>query len=442
MVALAGLSLLACNKETAPIPEEEKTPVVQEYSYTIAVDADTKAYLDGDHMTWETGNQIGWFTDKAGHSAINMSTDPRSFQVNSTSVMAAGATIYAYAPYTTEGTVTAAPLSIPTTQDGVITNAMPLVSLPITLAADMDAGTDTPAGQASFLGLGAIIEYNVYTSEDAYGTEKVQSVQFTSTSNIAGDFTVNLTTVAEDAIPAPSGLDQKTVTSTLSTATTVGDSKANGIKVYQVVAPGDYTGDVIVYTDKASYRFHIASAKTFTRGKIKPLNVDLKKGSRIARPYSHSFAIGDWGIGSDPTGHPDGDYYMDWGLVNPDVLDGASWTWDVIDNSNSDFDAGGFFKYLDWPTIQIGSYGQKISDFILSSNSFPGTIKKVSINLEVDGNIDISCKVGGNSFGSSVNLVAGTAEFTGSACGVVAITLHSSVLTPAWLYNVAVEYEP
>ena len=280
MVALAGLSLIACNKEQQNNPE----PVVNEYTYTIAVDANTKAYLDGDHMTWQSGDQIGWFTDKAGSSEINMATNPRRFQVNSTAAMAAGAKIYAYAPYTTAGTVDAAPLSIPTTQDGIISDAMPMVSLPIALADDMAADTNTPVGQASFLGLGAVIEYNVYTTEAAYGTEKVQSVQFASTSNIAGDFTVNLTTVAEDAIPTPTGLDQKTVTSTLATATTVGADKEHGIKVYQVVAPGTWSGTITVTTNMAIYTYAIVD-KIFTRGKIKPLNVNLASGNatRLAK---------------------------------------------------------------------------------------------------------------------------------------------------------------
>lgn len=159
--------------------------------------------------------------------------------------------------------------------------------------------------------------------------------------------------------------------------------------------------------------------------------------------YHHDFALGDWGIGSDSTGHPYGDYYFDWGLVNPDVLDGASWTWSQTNNGNSAYDAGGYFEYLDWPTIQIGSYSTKISDYILSSNSFSGAITRVSLCFEVDGTIDVSCKVGGSAFGSAVTgFSSGTVEFTGNASGTIEITLHSSDQTPAWLYNVEVEYDP
>ena len=279
IVVLAGLSMIACNKvqeqqALAEEPAEEQTPVVEEYTYTIAVDGDTKAYLNSDHMTWQSGDVIGWFTDKAGNSEINMSDTPRSFQVSSSAAMAAGAKIYAYAPYKAgDQSALAAPLSIPTAQDGVITDAMPMVSLPIELSSDMAASTDTPIGHARFLGLGAVIEYNVYTDGSFYW-EKIKSVKFTSNSNIAGDFTIDLTDIEENSIPAPSGLSKNFVISTLDSPTTVGDSKANGIKVYQVIAPGKWSGTITVTTNHALYTYSITE-KDFERGKIKPFNVNL-----------------------------------------------------------------------------------------------------------------------------------------------------------------------
>jgi hypothetical protein len=272
MVALAGLALLACsNKEL--VPEEE--PVEEGYIYNIEI-VQTKAVFDENHMAWEGGDVIGWFTDKAGSSEIDMFKDPRRFTVSSTAAMAAGSKVYAYAPYKAgEQSETAAPLSIPTSQSGDdIKDAMPMVALPIELAADMDADTPTSAGQAYFIGLGSVIRYNVYTSDNTYGEEKVESITFTSTSNIAGDFTVDLTGVSEESLPTIDGLDQKSVTSTLPIATTVGNSKPNGIKVYQVIAPGTYSGTIRVFTDQAVYEYSISN-KVFTFGKIKPFNVDL-----------------------------------------------------------------------------------------------------------------------------------------------------------------------
>lgn len=322
IVALAGLSMLACNKEENI--QKEETPSVEGYTYTIAVAGDTKSYLDDDHMTWKSGDVIGWFTDKAGNSEIDLDTNPRSFQVSSTAAMAAGANIYAYAPYKAgDQSKTAAPLSIPTAQDGIISDAMPMVSLPIELGSAMAASTDTPVGQASFLNLGAVIEYNVFTTTASYASEKVQSVKFTATSSIAGDFTVDLTAVSENAIPAPTGLSEDTVISTLASATTVGDSKANGIKVYQVIAPGTYSGTITVTTDKATYSYSVSS-KEFTRGKIKTLNADLANAIRLTE--KEQILVGS-----------------KWKLVN--YYDAFSWETNIptTDNYNLLNDYGGSF---------------------------------------------------------------------------------------------------
>ena len=271
IVALAGLSLLSCNVKELP----EETPSTDGFTYTIAIACDTKVYLDDDHMTWVSGDEIGWFTDQAGHSAVDMSADPRSFEVSSAAALAAGARIYAYAPYM-EGyeftDVEAAPLFIPVEQNNIISNAMPMVSLPIELSDAMSAQTGTPVGQASFVNLGAVIEYNVYTSDTDYAGETINSVTFTATSPIAGDFTVDLTAVTAESIPVPTGLTEYSVTSNADDI--VGTSKAEGVKVYQVVAPGTLSGTITVTTNAATYDYTVTS-KEFNRGMIKTINVNL-----------------------------------------------------------------------------------------------------------------------------------------------------------------------
>ena len=582
-VALAGLSLLSCNIKELP----EETPSTDGYTYTIAVAGDTKVYINDDHMTWVENDQIGWYTDKTGNSVINMNTDPRSFEVSSNAAMAAGAMIYAYAPYM-EGyeftDVTKAPLFIPVEQNNIISNAMPMVSLPIELSDAMSAQAGTPVGQASFVNLGAVIEYNVYTSNADYAGETINSVTFTATSPIAGDFKVDLTAVTADNIPAPTGLTDYTVLS--NTEATVGASKAEGVKVYQVVAPGTISGTVTVTTDAAVYEYSI-SDMVFNRGKIKTLNVNLGSANAVrtntndiedlltattwvlkgvkeagvsrstsignkvtfntdenhslsfdcsandgqtfdhtwtggliapnkygevsamswwvypyggefkltiadgfllvfvqdkaedeytikelteekltvdivsygetwtlefeateggSEPtsftYHHDFAQGDWGIGSDPTGHPDGDYYLDWGMTNPDTLDGVSWTWSVTNNNNPSYDQGGLWEY-DW-AFKIGSYGMRVSDFLLSSNSFSGTITKVTLSGCSDEGFTVNCTVGGNSFGSAAatpdNNGEWSAEINGNGSGDLVIALHATTEMPIWLYSIEVEY--
>lgn len=284
ILALAGLSLYACNSEVEPLPEIQ-TPVAS--TYTIAIAGDTKSYIDTDHMTWEAGDQIGWFTDKAGSSEINMDTDPRSFQVSSDAALEAGSVIYAYAPYAEgEQSATAAPLSIPAWQDDVMTDAMPMVSLPVEVSADLTAGA--PVAEARFVNLGAVIRYNLYTTDEAYASERVKSVTFTSDSNIAGDFTVDLTAVSADALPEVSGLECNSVTSTLAEAAVVGASVDEGTEVYQVIAPGTWSGTVTIVTDLATYEYTV-DGKEFSRNTIKTLNVDLASVNAVRTSFLPAF---------------------------------------------------------------------------------------------------------------------------------------------------------
>lgn len=279
IVALAGLMLVACNKKEEIVPDEKPA---EKYTYTISVAGDTKSHLSGDHMTWDDGDLIGWFVNNNSFdcSEIDEEATPCTFEVSSATALPANSMVYAFAPcypsvYETTPTKTNAPLSIPVAQDGTISDAMPMVSVPIEIVDPVAASIDKPIAEAKFLNLGAVIEYNIYTTNAAYNTEKVQSVTFTSDSPIAGDFTVNLTTVAENNIPSPSGLDKQEVISTLASATTVGASKPAGIKVYQVVAPGTHSGTVTVTTDGAIYEYPVTTGKVFERATIRTLNVDL-----------------------------------------------------------------------------------------------------------------------------------------------------------------------
>jgi hypothetical protein len=284
-VALSAISLAACNTKEDVLPDQN--PSTEGFTYTVAISGETKAYLDTDHMTWESGDMIGWFTDKAGSSEINMSTTPRSFEVVSTNPLSAGSIIYAYSPYKAgDQTAASALLSIPAEQDGVITDAMPMVSLPIEVK-------DASTAEASFVNLGAVIRYIVYTSNEAYASEKVQSVTFASDSYIAGDFIVDLTAVSADALPSVSGLDQNSVTSTLAEAAVVGATKDDGVKLYQVVAPGTWSGKVTVTTDVATYEYAI-DGKEFNRASIKTLNVDLASVNAVRTKDIQKLLTSTW----------------------------------------------------------------------------------------------------------------------------------------------------
>jgi len=287
-VAMATIALASCRQEEKPsVTPKPEGP----YTYVLAIDGATKAVFEEDHMAWEDGDMIGWFTDKAGSSEVDMNTDPRSFVVSSTAPLAAGSTIYAYAPYQDgELDITAAPFSIPVTQDGsTISSCMPLAAIPVVIGENLAAG-DTPIASAQFINLGALVRYNVYSSDTEFAAETVESVAFTANSPIAGDFTMDLTAldinaVEQGTLPDPyAALTESTVISVLSTPAAVGGAKENGVKLYQVIAPGSFSGTITVTTDKAVYTYTLASALDFERGHLQPINLDLgsSKATRIS----------------------------------------------------------------------------------------------------------------------------------------------------------------
>ena len=272
-IAMAALLLASCSqKEVLPV---DSTPE-GEYRYTLQIDAATRAVYDNDHMAWQEGDRIGWFSDRDGSSEVNMDTTPRSFSVSSTAALGAGACIYAYAPFQAGSQdKTAVALSIPLEQDGdAVRDAMPLVAIPVTVETPVEAGTDTPVGTALFCNLGAMIRYNVYTSDPYFAGEKVESVSFTATTALAGDFTYDITRVSLDQVPAIGGLTGTSVRSSLSTPAEVGGSRETGVKVCQVLAPGTYSGTFTVFTDKAAYSFSVTDA-SFERSRLRPVSLDL-----------------------------------------------------------------------------------------------------------------------------------------------------------------------
>lgn len=270
ILACLVLSAGACQTETVPVIEES-------FSYKILVGGDTRAVFSEDHIAWEAGDKVGWFTDKEGSSQIDMSSTPRSFTVSSNAALSAGSKIYAYAPFKASGqSKDDVTLSIPAAQDQTgaeyDADAMPLVAIPVEIKSSVASGSDTPVGEAKFYNLGAMIRYNVYTTSSEYASEVISSVAFKATEPIAGEFSIDLTEVSRDDVPDLPELSDSKVVTTLSE--TVGSGKANAVEVYQVIAPGIWSGTITVQTDRASYDYSITDVE-FPRSSLRPIALDL-----------------------------------------------------------------------------------------------------------------------------------------------------------------------
>lgn len=284
LVAAAAMALVSCQKN------EIENPTPQEVEYTFLLgsenDVDSKATIGENSIVWENSDRLGTFTMSStptenGYSYITAGT-PATFSVYAKGGLAKGDMLFFYYPYSNNAGTdeTSVTLSIPTSQDG--DDDMPMASIPFEVVEASTTNNTTYAGQINFVNLAAIAEFNVFSSNADYLSEKVQSVTFTSDKALAGSFSFNLTSVnySDKSTLAIEGYTEKSVVVSI-TPLTVGSSSADATKVNMVVAPDTYTGTVVVNTDKASYTFNVSKAKEFVRSAVKPLAVDLAKGERV-----------------------------------------------------------------------------------------------------------------------------------------------------------------
>ena len=302
-VAAAAMTLASCQKN------EIDNQVPQEYEYTFLIgNADTKAVIGDESVVWEDGDQMGVYTKVAsGTISKNAYGDitpgsPATMKMYSDQALAIGDYVYAYYPYNSdnEDRNLMVTLSIPSVQDGK--DDMPMVAIPYCVESAIGSGQqDAPAGKIKFANLGAVIEFNVYSKNTDYLSEKVQSVTYDAGAALAGNFEFDLTSVnyANQNTLKISGYEATSVVSTLAEPVVVGSSKEDAAKVKMVVAPGSYAGTISVKTDKATYTYNIATPKEYTRSSLRPLGADLAKGTRTAAT-TEEYTI-QWDSASDWT---------------------------------------------------------------------------------------------------------------------------------------------
>ena len=293
--AVAAAAIIACNKSMeVSTPAEEQEHI---YTFTIGDDEDmSKAVLasdaNGRFAQWESGDKLGSITtETSGYSNITPADEnnPAFFSIYSKGGLAEGNTITVWYPYggSTQSDATAVSLVIPAEQhhlsDGRFDfDAMPMVAKQITVTSAMVSSINqTPLSTIYFANLGSVLNFRVFSTKEEYASEKVKTITFNANSNIGGTFTKNLATINPDEeTPETMTIDSfsdgvnSIVTSPYADAS-IGTSKANALYLYMVVAPGTYTGSIVVNTDKAEYTYELSSSKTFVRSGIKAFGLDL-----------------------------------------------------------------------------------------------------------------------------------------------------------------------
>ena len=132
----------------------------------------------------------------------------------------------------------------------------PMLAVPVQLR-----GTETDvAEQLHFRSVGALVEWGVYSSDEAYRSEKILSVAFTTEGNaVAGTRTFNIQKVVEDEDldvalnTAGTSIDKNSITVSVIGDAPVPAAASPEQSVYAVMLPGTHTGDLVVTTDKAKY---------------------------------------------------------------------------------------------------------------------------------------------------------------------------------------------
>lgn len=295
LVAVAAASLVSCNKEVGPVENAEYS-----YKFTLSSDEGTKAILNENVVQWESSDKLGLYVVRGAntyvannrYATVNLSDEPVTFDVTTTSALNSGDKVYAYYPYSSINYSSsvypnAMVLSIPTSQRGTMSD-MPMVSKECTLESAVSIGGDIPMGEIVMQNLCGVFQFNVYSLNSSYVGEVLKGVKFEASSPIAGVMTYNL--VAGDLDISELGYAETTVM-VENTVGAIAGSKTEPQSLTMIVAPGKYTGTVTVYTDKAEYNFNVSAEKTVERSHIKPLSVDLAKGDRTAKVFTDKCEI-------------------------------------------------------------------------------------------------------------------------------------------------------
>ena len=277
ITALAVLAAFsACREKPAP---EHAGPV--EYRFDI-VDEGTRAALSAEGVYWQEGDRVGLFAGGTGPvpAAVDVSASPAAVVFSSSVPLPEGTLIHAFYPFG-EGPYDAAsaPVVFPTVQEGFSVSAMPMASIPARIA----AGDDGMRGSLSFLNLGAVIDFRVFSG--AFAGERVESILFVSDGGpVSGKATLDLAAV-DPAVPSslvPVWTDGKPYTVLRQGTVVAPDKDAAALgQLFLVLAPGTYSGTIQVVTDAAVYAFPF-SGKVLPRSSLTAYNLELKESNRQA----------------------------------------------------------------------------------------------------------------------------------------------------------------
>ncbi len=321
-VATVAMAFAACTAK------DNLEPVSQASLSFSALQPETRTtFAENYKISWVSADQVGVYVANAAAPtqnavASNVGADAFKAEVNPSAV---GDNVYAYYPYNAAAADHAAvTLSIPAYQQqsapSVFNGAYnPLVAVPQAIAKH-ETGVYTLAGALNFRQTAAMVEFGVYSAKHA--GEKVRSIELVSATDIAGDFSYNLSEVpATGDMPAitlaNASRSVKVYFASNADPTVAADKESASEKVYMCLAPGTHSVELIVTTNAAVYRF-AAKSDEFKRAHVNRRSINLDAATAVYKEVNKSA----WKIAFCNTEHGEG-----WGNAHCCIDGNKSTSW-------------------------------------------------------------------------------------------------------------------
>ncbi len=270
VVLLCATLAFACGKG-----EGEQLDNGSAVELDIALATESRVAFDNYLYSWEGGEKLGLFVDSQNPTVNAQATvevrDGRGYCSAVVEQVAVGDTIYGYTPYSAQnGDLQSVNLTIPDVQDVASAgkfpqNAMPMVAEPYTMTAERDKAM-------LFQPLGGILCFNIYATSK-YQSERVVSVRYATSTPISGSFKYDIT----QAQPSQIAVSGYSVQSELDTPYQLATTKAAATPIYIVVAPGNYSGTLVITTDAAIYSYKYS--RSVERNNYYKVNIDLSNAT-------------------------------------------------------------------------------------------------------------------------------------------------------------------
>lgn len=284
-VLVAIPAFYSCVEKELLEPAVQTEPVeVPHYTYRFEITDDgTRAVFNGEGVFWQSGDQVGVFLGSGSSivADVNTESSPKTIEFSTSAPLEAETLIHAYYPFQEDNaSVSASKVVFPRNQQGGSVSAMPMAGIP-TLFQEGESN-----GVIRFQNLGSIIDFRVFSA--SHTAERIQSIglSVTGSNPISGEATLDLTGVtrseeASMALTWPGGASEASSVTLLQAAAIAASKDLATEPLYLVVAPGTYSGSIVVVTDAASYTFSLPSM-AFDRNVIKRINMNLD-GSKVVR---------------------------------------------------------------------------------------------------------------------------------------------------------------